>query len=82
VHSTRSSHSCLACRKFVGELFRVLSPGGKVVIVTWCHRNLQPGETALRPEEETLLQRINEAYYLPAWCSLANYEQIFGALLP
>jgi tocopherol O-methyltransferase len=70
----------MACRKFVGELCRVLTPGGKVVIVTWCHRNLLPGETALKPAEELLLQRINEAYYLPPWCSQNVYEDIFGAV--
>jgi SAM-dependent methyltransferase len=66
-------------RKFVGELLRVAAPGGRVAIVTWCHRNLQPGEKALAPEEQAVLDRVNEAYYLPQWCSLADYEALFGA---
>jgi ubiquinone/menaquinone biosynthesis C-methylase UbiE len=32
--------------KFVDELFRVAKPGtGKILIVTWCHRDLEDGET-------------------------------------
>jgi ubiquinone/menaquinone biosynthesis C-methylase UbiE len=32
--------------KFVDELFRVAKPGtGKILIVTWCHRDLEEGET-------------------------------------
>ncbi len=42
----------------------------------WC-RNLKPGETKLTQEEQNVLDRICEAYYLPAWCSLADYEQLF-----
>lgn len=43
--------------KFVGELVRVTAPGGRVLIVTWCHRVLKPGETALEPQEQALLDR-------------------------
>jgi len=61
--------------KFVGELCRVCAPGGRVLIVTWCHRELMPGES-LRPEEQNLLDRICEAYYLPAWCSAQDYSKL------
>ena len=40
-------------------------------------RVLSPGEAALKPEEQSLLDRICEAYYLPAWCSIADYEGLF-----
>ena len=30
------------------ELFRVAMPGGRIIIVTWCHRDLEPGETSLK----------------------------------
>lgn len=33
----------------------------------------------MTPEEQTLLDRLCEAYYLPAWCSLADYERLFAA---
>ena len=47
----------------------------------------QPGEQALTADEQSLLDRICEAYYLPAWCSAADYQRIMqeqgleGALL-
>ncbi|KAK9845406.1 hypothetical protein WJX81_005726 [Elliptochloris bilobata] len=65
--------------KFVGELARVCMPGGRIIIVTWCHRNLQPGESGLSADEQALLDRICEAYYLPAWCSVDDYCRIFEA---
>jgi tocopherol O-methyltransferase len=42
------------------------------------HRVLAPGET-LSADEQSLLDRICEAYYLPAWCSVADYAQLFKA---
>uniref|UniRef100_A0A383VH03 Methyltransferase type 11 domain-containing protein n=1 Tax=Tetradesmus obliquus TaxID=3088 RepID=A0A383VH03_TETOB len=66
-------------RQFVHELARVCAPGGAVIIVTWCHRILGPGEQGLKPEEESLLNRICEAYYLPAWCSVEDYRRLFEA---
>jgi SAM-dependent methyltransferase len=32
--------------QFVSELSRVAKPGGRVIIVTWCHRDLEPGGRA------------------------------------
>lgn len=61
----------------MSELARVCAPGGNVIVVTWCHRVLQPGEK-LTEEEQSLLDRICEAYYLPEWCSVADYETMFG----
>jgi tocopherol O-methyltransferase len=61
---------------FVKELFRVCEPGGKIIIVTWCHRDLNEGETALEPWEEKLLRKINRAYYLPQWCSVQDYVEL------
>ena len=62
--------------KFVNELFRVASPGGRIIIVTWCHRDLEEGETGLTKKEEKLLAKINRAYYLPRWCSVQDYVDI------
>ena len=42
-------------------------------------RVLAPGEAGLRPEEEALLRRICDAYFLPAWCSAADYQGLFAA---
>lgn len=40
-------------KKFVEELFRVTAPGGRIIIVTWCHRWVQHkiGEWILWEEE-------------------------------
>ena len=43
-------------RQFVAELARVCKPGGKIIIVAWCHRDLAPGEEALTRREEKLLR--------------------------
>jgi tocopherol O-methyltransferase len=40
---------------------------------------LQPGEACLRPHERALLSKICDAYYLPPWCSIADYQALFGA---
>jgi tocopherol O-methyltransferase len=66
-------------KRFVSELARVATPGGRVIVVTWCHRVLSPGENKLNDDEVDLLRRINDAYYLPEWCSVADYESLFKA---
>ncbi|XP_020704811.1 probable tocopherol O-methyltransferase, chloroplastic isoform X2 [Dendrobium catenatum] len=66
--------------KFVRELARVAAPGGIIIIVTWCHRDLLPSEEELKPDEINLLNKICKAYYLPKWCSAADYVHIAGSL--
>lgn len=61
---------------FVNELFRVATPGGRIIIVTWCHRDLEKGETSLTKKELKLLAKINRAYYLPQWCSVKDYVDL------
>ena len=65
--------------QFVSELARVCKPGGRVIIVTWCHRDLAADEAGLLPREERLLRRINRAFYLPRWCSVADYVALAQA---
>ncbi|GBG78815.1 hypothetical protein CBR_g28039 [Chara braunii] len=60
----------------MGELVRVVAPGGRIIVVTWCHRNLLPNEKSLTDSEQALLKRICDAYYLPAWCSTDDYVKI------
>lgn len=62
--------------KFVNELMRVVAPGGRIILVTWCHRDLEPGEESLSKKEERLLAKINRAYYLPKWCSVDDYVKL------
>lgn len=66
--------------QFVGELARVAAPGATIIIVTWCHRDLLPSEDTLLPEELNLLNKICDAYYLPSWCSAADYIEIAQSL--
>lgn len=66
--------------KFVSELARVAAPGATVIIVTWCHRDLSPSEESLKPEETALLKKICDAYYLPTWCSTADYVKLLQSL--
>jgi tocopherol O-methyltransferase len=66
-------------KQFVNELLRVATPGGRIIIVTWCHRDLEEGETKLTRKEEKLLAKINRAYYLPRWCSVQDYVDLLEA---
>lgn len=66
--------------KFVGELARVAAPGGTIIIVTWCHRDLSPEEESLKPDEKALLKKICDSYYLPDWCSTSDYVKLLKSL--
>uniref|UniRef100_A0A7N0TCJ9 Methyltransferase type 11 domain-containing protein n=1 Tax=Kalanchoe fedtschenkoi TaxID=63787 RepID=A0A7N0TCJ9_KALFE len=66
--------------KFVSELARVAAPGATIIIVTWCHRDLSPGETSLKPDEKALLGKICKSFYLPDWCSAADYVNLLRSL--
>ncbi|XP_034710060.1 probable tocopherol O-methyltransferase, chloroplastic [Vitis riparia] len=67
-------------KKFVSELARVAAPGGTIILVTWCHRDLSPSEESLKPEEKALLDKICSAYYLPDWCSTTDYVKLLESL--
>jgi len=64
--------------KFVNEMIRVAKPGSKIILCTWCHRDLKEGEE-LTKKEKRCLRRINRAYYLPEWCSVDDYVKLFEA---
>lgn len=64
-------------KRFVNELVRVAVPGGRVIVVTWCHRVLEEGETGLTGAEQALLDDICDAYFLPQWCSVEEYRELF-----
>lgn len=53
--------------QFVDELVRVTTPGGRVIIITWCHREFKGGKMSLEADELKLLDKINDAYFLPDW---------------
>lgn len=63
-------------RAFVAECARVLKPGGRLVVATWCHRPVPP---ELSDSELSLLERVSWSYGRSlTWVPLSDYD----ALLP
>ena len=61
--------------KFLQECHRVLRPGGKLILATWCHRETSvAGE--LTPDEVRHLKEIYRVYCLPYVISLSEYKAI------
>lgn len=60
--------------KFLQECYRVLKPGGKLMLATWCHRPTKI--TPLSSEENKHLQEIYRVYCLPYVISLPAYTEI------
>ena len=63
-------------KRFMQELVRVTAPGGRIIVVTWCHRELKADEKSLQPKELRLLDKINDAYFLPAWVPGSLYVKL------
>jgi tocopherol O-methyltransferase len=60
--------------KFMQECYRVLKPGGKFIMVTWCHRSTE--NKPLSADELQHLADIYRVYCLPYVISLPEYEKI------
>lgn len=60
-------------QQFLAECFRVLKPGGTLLMATWCHRPTPPGLTA---DEQQHLEKIYRVYCLPFVISLPDYAAI------
>lgn len=61
--------------KFINECYRVLKPGGKLILATWCHRSVSP-QNPLSSYEQNQLADIYRVYCLPYVLSLPEYTEI------
>lgn len=62
--------------KFIQECYRVLQPGGKLILATWCHRETNSLAGELTPDEVAHLKEIYRVYCLPYVISLSEYRTI------
>ena len=62
--------------KFLQECYRVLKPGGRLILATWCHRPTTSLAGNLTANEKRHLQAIYQVYCLPFVLSLPDYEAI------
>lgn len=62
--------------KFLQECYRVLKPGGQLIMATWCHRPTNSLAGELTRDEKHHLEEIYRVYCLPYVISLPEYEAI------
>jgi tocopherol O-methyltransferase len=62
--------------KFLQECYRVLQPGGTLIMATWCHRSTDSLAGELTENEREHLEKIYQVYCLPHVISLPEYEEI------
>ena len=61
--------------QFISECYRVLKPGGKLILATWCHRETgMAGD--LTTSEIKHLKEIYRVYCLPYVISISEYQAI------
>ena len=65
-HIPRKSRLLLNC-------YRLLKPGGRLIMATWCHRSIPP---ELTDRENRLLQRLYDVYHLPPFISIDMYNAL------
>jgi tocopherol O-methyltransferase len=62
--------------QFLQECYRVLQPGGTLIMATWCHRSTDNHTRPLTESERQHLAKIYRVYALPYVISLPEYETI------
>lgn len=62
--------------KFLQECYRLLKPGGQLLMATWCHRPTDSLAGPLTPLERQHLDGIYRNYALPYVISLPEYAEI------
>ncbi|USR89536.1 methyltransferase domain-containing protein [Phormidium yuhuli AB48] len=60
--------------RFLDECYRLLKPGGTLMLATWCHRPLDSGRLSATEVEH--LRQLYQIYHLPYVISLPEYEAI------
>jgi tocopherol O-methyltransferase len=76
VWSLESGEHMADKQQFLAECYRVLKPGGTLIVATWCHRPTEPPQTPLTVQEKALLAKIYRVYHLPYVISVPEYAQI------
>jgi tocopherol O-methyltransferase len=66
-------------KKFIQECYRVLKPGGKLIMATWCHRSTNSFAGELTDDEKKHLAKIYQVYCLPYVISIPEYEDIIDS---
>ncbi|MCM1985070.1 methyltransferase domain-containing protein [Lyngbya confervoides] len=67
-------------QQFLRECCRVLKPGGRLVVATWCHRDCSATASALTSAEQDLLNHLYRLYHLPYVISIQDYRAIAQTL--
>ncbi|MCC5897748.1 MAG: methyltransferase domain-containing protein [Phormidium sp. BM_Day4_Bin.17] len=60
--------------RFLEECYRLLKPGGTLMLATWCHRPLDSGRLSAAEVEQ--LRQLYQVYHLPYVISLPDYDAI------
>ncbi len=66
-------------QQFLQECYRVLKPGGTLLVATWCHRACSAIQ-GLTFQEQLLLNQLYSAYHLPYIISIAEYADVAAKL--
>jgi tocopherol O-methyltransferase len=64
---------------FLRECYRLLKPGGQLLMATWCHRPTDSLAGPLTQDEQALLGQIYRLYALPYVLSLPEYGELATA---
>ena len=62
-------------KKYVEEMIRVLKPGGRIVIATWCQRDETP-ETPFNNYERKMLDFLYSEWTHPYFISINDYKNL------
>ena len=63
--------------RFLQECCRVLKPGGRLIVATWCHR---PANPPLTPHANNQLSQLYQLSHFPYVIALSEYEALAQAL--